>query len=203
MPFNFWCGGCERHIAHGVRFNAEKSQNGEYLGLPIWAFRMKCPSCSQIIVLRTDPQHGDYTVVEGGRRKIERVDADAAASLGMTEGTDGEKMSNPFFRLEHGLGDARKLQESIPKLRELQRQNEEIWKDDYGTSRMLRKRFREEKKLLKEEDKKSKHSVPMRLLPERLEDVSMARNTFSGEEQLQRRIAKRTKELEKESIFKK
>lgn len=71
MPFNIWCLGCHRHIGMGVRFNAEKKAVGHYFTTKIYSFRMCCPSCSQTIEIRTDPEHRDYAVVAGGRRKNE------------------------------------------------------------------------------------------------------------------------------------
>lgn len=71
MPFNVWCLGCHRHIGMGVRFNAEKKAVGHYFSTKIYSFRMCCPSCSQTIEIRTDPEHRDYAVTAGARRKNE------------------------------------------------------------------------------------------------------------------------------------
>lgn len=55
-PFNIWCLKCDRHIAKGVRFNAEKKAVGSYYSTKIWSFRMRCPSCSNEIEIQTDPK---------------------------------------------------------------------------------------------------------------------------------------------------
>lgn len=69
MPHNVWCGGCERHIAKGVRFNAEKKASGKYLSTTIWEFSMKCPSCPMIFKIKTDPKNADYEFIEGCRKQ--------------------------------------------------------------------------------------------------------------------------------------
>ena len=56
MPFNIWCGGCNAHIAMGVRFNAQKKQVGDYFTTPIFSFRMKCPQCPNWFEIQTDPK---------------------------------------------------------------------------------------------------------------------------------------------------
>jgi coiled-coil domain-containing protein 130 len=56
MPFNIWCGGCEKHIAMGVRFNAEKKKVGHYHSTPIWNFSMTCHMCSHRFEIQTDPK---------------------------------------------------------------------------------------------------------------------------------------------------
>jgi len=69
MPHNVWCGGCERHIARGVRFNAEKKASGKYLSTTILEFSMKCPSCPMIFKIKTDPKNADYEFIEGCRKQ--------------------------------------------------------------------------------------------------------------------------------------
>ena len=58
MPYNIWCGGCEKHIGMGVRYNAEKTKVGMYYTTPIYKFRMKCHLCDNYFEIQTDPQVG-------------------------------------------------------------------------------------------------------------------------------------------------
>jgi Saf4/Yju2 protein len=55
MPYNIWCDGCNKHIAMGVRYNAEKSKIGMYYTTPIYKFRMKCHLCDNHFEIKTDP----------------------------------------------------------------------------------------------------------------------------------------------------
>lgn len=56
LPFNIWCGTCDAHIGAGVRYNAEKKKEGNYLSTPIYGFRCKCHLCSGWFEIRTDPK---------------------------------------------------------------------------------------------------------------------------------------------------
>ncbi len=56
MPDPAWCMGCGRHINRGTRFNARKDGAGAYYSTKIWAFFMKCPSCPQQFIIKTDPK---------------------------------------------------------------------------------------------------------------------------------------------------
>jgi coiled-coil domain-containing protein 130 len=72
MPFHVRCDACKQMIAKGVRFNAEKKKGkksfnlvGKYLSTHIFQFSMRCDMCKNIMVIRTDPEKIDYTLVSG------------------------------------------------------------------------------------------------------------------------------------------
>lgn len=52
-------------IAKGVRFNAEKKKIGKYYSSTILQFSMRCPNCSNPIIVETDPKNTDYVYKEG------------------------------------------------------------------------------------------------------------------------------------------
>ena len=78
MPFNIWCNQCGAMIAKGVRFNASKKCVGSYFSTKIYRFRMKCANCPDTIrnpnyiEIETDPEHCDYRIISGARRKEEK-----------------------------------------------------------------------------------------------------------------------------------
>jgi coiled-coil domain-containing protein 130 len=89
--------------------------------------------------------------------------------------------SDPMYRLEHGIEDKKKIEESIPRISQLQNLNESLWADPYSRSQQLRKQFRQEKKndkrLLEETEKvRDKHSLQIELLPEAPSDVIEAKS---------------------------
>ena len=153
LPFNIWCSGCDRHLARGVRFNAEKKQIGKYYSTAILSFRMKCPSCSNWIEIHTNPKISEYQVVEGGSRKNEDFTAEEAGIEGTRlSGEESEKLeSNPFFRLEHEAKDQRRAKEQLPRLQSLQEAKYFVCKDDWAASKEARKSFREQKRRAEEE----------------------------------------------------
>jgi len=74
---------------------------------------------------------------------------------------------DPFYKLEHATEDKRKADESIPVIDRLQRMMEPLY-DDFSLSQAMRKRFREEKKAIAEEEKQnSLKGIPstLKLLP--------------------------------------
>ncbi|XP_032067958.1 coiled-coil domain-containing protein 130 [Thamnophis elegans] len=154
MPYNIWCDGCQNHIGMGVRYNAEKKKVGNYYTTPIFRFRMKCHLCPNYIEMQTDPASCDYVIVSGARRKEERWDAEASEQVMATAHEEKQKLeTDPMYRLEHGTQDQSKLQRALPTLQNIQ-EAQSAWKDDFALNSRLRRKFREEKKVLQEEEKK-------------------------------------------------
>ncbi|XP_063150407.1 probable splicing factor YJU2B [Candoia aspera] len=154
MPYNIWCDGCQNHIGMGVRYNAEKKKVGNYYTTPIFRFRMKCHLCPNHIEMQTDPASCDYVIVSGARRKEERWDAEASEQIVATAHEEKQKLeTDAMYRLEHGTQDQSKLQRALPTLQNIQ-EAQSAWKDDFALNSLLRRKFREEKKVLQEEEKK-------------------------------------------------
>ncbi|SPQ97604.1 Splicing factor YJU2 [Plasmodiophora brassicae] len=183
MPFNIWCGQCERMIAKGVRFNAEKKCVGKYFTTKIWEFTMKCPSCSNVITVQTDPKNTEYVVVGGGRRKVEDFDVDDAEVIEfMDDETRAKINADPMFALD--VRGSHKLKadldaERIRELIDLQSQFE----DDYATSRKLRSDFRTAKRVRLEEAKEAhRDNLPYPLLPASKTDELESTRVWFGNE---------------------
>ncbi|XP_018421616.1 PREDICTED: coiled-coil domain-containing protein 130 [Nanorana parkeri] len=179
MPYNIWCDGCKNHIGMGVRYNAEKKKVGNYYTTPIYRFRMKCHLCVNYIEMQTDPASCDYVIVSGAQRKEERWDMSENEQILTTEHEQKQKLeTDSMYRLEHGAADKEKLQKAIPTLSELQ-EVQGAWKDDFALNSLLRSKFREEKKQIREEEQKDqallkKTSLDLKLLPETEEDKRIA-----------------------------
>ncbi|XP_073507066.1 probable splicing factor YJU2B [Phyllobates terribilis] len=179
MPYNIWCDGCKNHIGMGVRYNAEKKKVGNYYTTPIYRFRMKCHLCVNYIEMQTDPASCDYVIVSGAQRKEERWDMAENEQVLTTEHEAKQKLeTDSMYRLEHGVKDKEKLQRAVPSLSELQKA-QSTWKDDFALNSLLRSKFREEKKLIREEEERDqallkKTSLDLKLLPELEEDKKMA-----------------------------
>ncbi|XP_046849103.1 probable splicing factor YJU2B [Xenia sp. Carnegie-2017] len=180
MPYNIWCGGCNIHIGMGVRYNAEKKKVGNYYTTPIYRFRMKCHLCDNYIEIETDPKNCDYTIVAGARRKEERWDPVAAENVIATDHADKQKMiDDAMFKLEHGEKDKKKSKAAIPGLVQIKDMQTQ-WKDDFGLNQMLRKKFRQEKKVIlrkeeKDQEIKEKGGLNLHLVNESPEDIALAK----------------------------
>jgi len=192
LPFNIYCGtnpdnpdktikGCRRHLGIGKRWNAEKKKVGMYYTTPIYQFKLRCSSCSNAIIIKTDPGNLDYVVSEGGQRMNQSWDPVENGQLVPEDKAVGRKLADDaMFRLEHESGDQGKNQkDQAPRLGRMIGLNDRM-KDDYMTNRFLRDRFREEKKerkeaLLVQEKLKAKAGLDIDILAEREQDIKMAR----------------------------
>ncbi|XP_039108164.1 coiled-coil domain-containing protein 130 [Hyaena hyaena] len=179
MPYNIWCDGCKNHIGMGVRYNAEKKKVGNYYTTPIYRFRMKCHLCVNYIEMQTDPANCDYVIVSGAQRKEERWDMEDNEQVLTTEQEKKQKLeTDAMFRLEHGEADRSTLRKALPTLSHIQ-EAQSAWKDDFALNSMLRKRFREKKKALQEEEERdqalqAKASLAIPLVPESEDDRRLA-----------------------------
>ncbi|MBZ3875772.1 Coiled-coil domain-containing protein 130 [Sciurus carolinensis] len=179
MPYNIWCDGCKNHIGMGVRYNAEKKKVGNYYTTPIYRFRMKCHLCVNYIEMQTDPANCDYVIVSGAQRKEERWDMADNEQVLTTEHEKKQKLeTDAMFRLEHGEADRSTLRRALPTLSHIQ-EAQSAWKDDFALNSMLRRRFREKKKAIQEEEERdqalqAKASLAIPLLPETEDDRRLA-----------------------------
>ncbi|XP_043550988.1 coiled-coil domain-containing protein 130 homolog [Chiloscyllium plagiosum] len=179
MPYNIWCDGCGKHIGMGVRYNAEKKKVGNYYTTPIYRFRMKCHLCVNHIEMQTDPANCDYVIVSGARRKEERWDMKDNEQILTTEHEEKKLLeTDAMYKLEHGVSDQEKLKIAIPTLSDIQ-EMQNAWKDDFAMNSMLRKKFRDEKKVLKEVEEKdealrNKASLSIPLVQESEDDKHLA-----------------------------
>uniref|UniRef100_F1L7V0 Coiled-coil domain-containing protein 130 n=1 Tax=Ascaris suum TaxID=6253 RepID=F1L7V0_ASCSU len=194
MPFNIWCLGCNNHVGMGVRYNAEKKKVGMYYTTPVYEFRMKCHLCDNYFVIRTDPEHFDYELVEGCRRQEKRYDPSTIAQLGAVDrGFNRQLEGDKMFKVEHVENDKTKSVEAGDQIEKLEWIQDRM-RDDFAANQALRQIFRHEKKELKDqrlidEDLQKRASLSIKLLPESGEDrklaamISRYKNVTSYEEQ--------------------
>eukprot|EP00871_Galdieria_phlegrea_P001769 jgi/Galph1/2593/GphlegSOOS_G1255.1 len=148
LPFNIWCLGCKQHIGKGVRYNAEKKKVGMYFSTTIWNFRFKCHLCDNYIEIQTDPALRDYVVVAGGKRKEEGPsEGDIPLETTQIQAKDAfEALEKEQLQMDNAKTENEHIQ---------QVQNwKHIYEDDFASSQLVRKRFREWKKHQLEEKKR-------------------------------------------------
>ncbi|OSX59036.1 hypothetical protein POSPLADRAFT_1151380 [Postia placenta MAD-698-R-SB12] len=200
----------------GVRYNAEKKKIGNYFSTPIYSFRCKCHLCDGWFEIQTDPKNTRYIVTSGARQKDEEWDPEENGGFAIHSeifpDTDpNEAPVDPLAALEKST-DAQNYmnQVQVPRLEALQNVSDHYGSDPYSLSRIVRKRFREEKKVEKakqESDERLKNSygLPEVLaLTEETEDTRAdARERWQLERQAlrSREDAKRRK-LDQEIVIK-
>ncbi|CAM9391943.1 unnamed protein product [Choristocarpus tenellus] len=159
LPVHGWCLGCQRHLGRGTRFNAKKDLAGKYFTTKIWQFSMKCPSCSNVMVIRTDPKNTDYEYVEGIRKKETAFDAEEVQTERVQDDDVSAKLAvDPLFRLEHEQEDKRRAATRKTALTRLTELSEAQWGDDYSANANLRRTMRSRRKTEKEREREAKAS---------------------------------------------
>uniref|UniRef100_A0A8C8YLP7 Probable splicing factor YJU2B n=1 Tax=Prolemur simus TaxID=1328070 RepID=A0A8C8YLP7_PROSS len=172
MPYNIWCDGCKNHIGMGEPLPAPDPS-------VLQMFRMKCHLCVNYIEMQTDPANCDYVIVSGAQRKEERWDMADNEQVLTTEHEKKQKLeTDAMFRLEHGEADRSTLKKALPTLSHIQ-EAQSAWKDDFALNSMLRRRFREKKKAIQEEEERdqalqAKASLTIPLVPETEDDRRLA-----------------------------
>ncbi|KAF1743456.1 hypothetical protein MXB_3775 [Myxobolus squamalis] len=71
-PMSMRCTNCGEYIYKGKKFNAKQEtvNDQDYLGLRIYRFYIKCPSCISEITFKTDPEKADYVMEHGATRSL-------------------------------------------------------------------------------------------------------------------------------------
>ncbi|WWD20247.1 hypothetical protein CI109_104723 [Kwoniella shandongensis] len=153
LPFNIWCGSCNAHLGAGVRYNAQKRKVGNYFSTPIYAFRCKCHLCSGWFEIRTDPKNAAYVVEEGARKKDEDWNPEENGGFAVhdTEAPSAaEPPADPFAAVEKTIDQATWAKRGTSRLTELTTASDRLSGDPYRVSTALRRKFREEKKVMLE-----------------------------------------------------
>ena len=97
--------------------------------------------------IHTDPQNTDYKVVSGATKKTETWDPAENGTIVLKSEKEVEKLAtNAFFKLESEVKDIQKAEEAKPRIANLQEMSYKQWDDPFTVSRMVRKKFRDEKK---------------------------------------------------------
>jgi len=215
LPFDGWCLGCERHLGKGTRFNAKKEQAGNYHTTKIWAFSMKCATCPQRWVIKTDPANMDYDYAEGIRRKVEEWDEHAdgtpAEALELAAQSAAERAARAAkaggggaARLEKEEDQKRAVAKDAKRMNALLDERDSRGADDFAANQALRRgdrRRRMEKKKQIADGKAKGLPASMPLLTATAADARAARDTVFRSDGFARAGRKRRAEVATASIF--
>ncbi|WBW73202.1 splicing associated factor Saf4 [Schizosaccharomyces osmophilus] len=173
MPFAVWCNQCQNLISQGTRFNAEKKHIGSYYSSKVWSFIFHCHTCSNALEIHTDPKNTEYNVFNGGKRK---ADASNTVTLSNVASSDNH---DPLETLEKSITTQKTQEDQNTELELIYEKNERQWADPMTVSQKLRKRFREKKKLIKEQEQRENNlkyqaGLDLSLLPPTISDEKIA-----------------------------
>ena len=205
MMYDSRCLGCQRYIGRGTRFNALKEKSGKYFTTTIWSFHMKCASCPQEFVIRTDPENRDYEFVSGIERMAKTRLKTARDELLELEEDRERKEKDAFYRLAKEKEDKLRASRKRSRLEQLSEVSEKRSKDPASVNASLRKRFREEKKQIRKQEGKTRSlgwDKSIRLLPISGEDILMSKHVqFRSTHRVKVSSAKARAEIRTRSIF--
>ena len=174
LPYDGFCrnSSCGAHVGKGTRFNALKTQVGNYHTTKVWEFTMKCRICAkEQFVLRTNPKERAYDYVHGIKRKMEEFDTVEAQSLGVidTDKTGGHAIHNfkdgqiqdiceesgngndndVISKLERAIAGQRKTMSERDAMELLLKKNQASFFDDASSNSTLRAQYRVHRKTKK------------------------------------------------------
>ncbi len=147
LPFDAWCLKCNTHMCKGLRFNAKKDRIGKYFSTTLYSFTMKCYSCSQQFVIKTDPEHRTYDFAEGLRKMEQDFVPDEGDSLLQTTSDDVKSalQNDPMYRLQHEKEGKLKADSRRTSLERLIDLKDATSQHDFDANRALRRRLRDSK----------------------------------------------------------
>lgn len=205
LPFDGWCTKCESQLGKGLRFNAKKDNIGKYFSTTLYSFNMKCPFCSHVILIKTDPKNRTYDYAEGIRKMEHEYTPEEGDSL-LEVMSDSEKQllrTDPLYKLQHEQEDMLRAKTAAERIVALSDLSEKTRKKDYDVNSVLRKKNREkraERQALKAEGEKKGLSIPLLQYNEQDSEIAKSvrfkqRGNFSSNEKLRLNL------LRTESIF--
>ena len=209
MPMDSWCLACERHMSRGLRFNAKKDKIGKYLSTNLYSFTMKCPSCDNKFVIKTDPENDTYDFSEGIRKMEQDYKPefeDGVIDI-LSDEAKFQLANDPIYLMQHNLEGKIKTQTANERLEALIDLKDNNSKLDYDINSIMRAKNREKKeyqKMKKQESIKIGINVPLvDVVPE---DYAMSKNANFAMTKYQRNVKNREKrkiaDIQTQSIFK-
>eukprot|EP01095_Lingulamoeba_sp_RSL-Kostka_P009941 TRINITY_DN3485_c0_g3_i1.p1 TRINITY_DN3485_c0_g3~~TRINITY_DN3485_c0_g3_i1.p1 ORF type:complete len:252 (+),score=73.78 TRINITY_DN3485_c0_g3_i1:144-899(+) len=154
IPFTACCMTCGTFMYAGKKFNARKETvlGEDYVGIKIFRFYIKCPTCSSEITFKTDPKNSDYKMETGASRNFQPLKQNGRDVVQEVEEKNEER--DALAELESRTEESKNEMDILDALDELKSLNDRHIK--YNTEDLLKirqkKLKKEEKKALKEDE---------------------------------------------------
>jgi hypothetical protein len=124
-PFTMRCVTCGEFTYKGKKFNAKKETvpEEEYLGIEVFRFYIKCPSCAAEMTFKTDPRNTDYVAEYGCTRNFEPWREERIRKAERLKKRLEDETNNPMKALENKTFDSKREIEIIEGLDEIRSLN--------------------------------------------------------------------------------
>lgn len=93
----YWLAESPSHLFSLYHAIINRTQAGKYFSTKIYEFHMKCPTCANHLVIRTDPKNCDYDYVEGIKRREQEYDLEVGRYGRMCVHSSEMMHAPPFF----------------------------------------------------------------------------------------------------------
>ena len=129
------CNSCGEYIYKGRKFNARKEtvEGESYLGIRIFRFYIRCPTCGAEITYKTDPKNTDYECEFGAKRNFEPWREEKAEEEKAKARRLLEEEHNPMKALENKTFDAKReldIAEALDEIRTMNARLEQVDADE-------------------------------------------------------------------------
>jgi len=160
LPMSIQCQTCGEYMYRGKKFNARKEDcygpDGDYLGIRIYRFYIRCMTCCAEVCMRTDPKNSDYVVERGASRNFEPWKQESELNKKIAEIRKEVDDADAMANLESRTKESKKEMEILDALQEIQDLNNRA--ANVNTAQILEIRAREkqeaEEKAIKDEVQK-------------------------------------------------
>lgn len=124
-PFTMRCITCGNYVYKGKKFNSRKETaiGEKYLGIQIFRFYIRCPTCLSEICFKTDPENTDYSVVTGAYRTFQAGKLAEMEAERVVQEKEEEEANNPMLALENRTKESRREMDVIDALEEIRDYN--------------------------------------------------------------------------------
>ena len=152
-PFNMRCNNCGEYIHKGKKFNSRKEtvQGETYLGLYLFRFYIRCPTCVSELTFKTDPENTDYIMEKGGTRCFQAHKLAMQEEKRLEKEVEEEEASNPMKALEKRTQESKAEMDVLDALEDIKDQNARSAQVDMAALLEKYKRMEEAEALMQEQ----------------------------------------------------
>eukprot|EP01080_Neovahlkampfia_damariscottae_P002147 gene2147-2013_t len=174
LPMSVRCTNCGEYLYQGKKFNSRKETvwDESYLGLKVFRFYIKCPTCAAELTMKTDPKNSRYNCEHNCTRNYEAWHDPKAEEEAVQK--EIEEQETDAMRLLENKSNVTKLEmekiDDLDEIKTLNALNEQISVEDL-LQKHLEKNEKKEEQVDVEEELKKFYSGIKRVKDEKKKDL--------------------------------